>query len=77
MRRALAEAAESRRLSPERAAPGIACDVGDVVSMVVEPTSTAKAFAKACEQSKKTTAPGTGGKGRADAIDMPKTRARK
>jgi hypothetical protein len=41
---------------------------------VVEPTTTAKAFAKAREQSKVTTAPS---KGRPDATEPPDTRLRK
>jgi hypothetical protein len=40
--------------------------VGDTLAMVLEPTATAKALAKAREQSKVTTAPK---KGRPDAID--------
>jgi hypothetical protein len=47
--------------------------VGDVLSMVVEPTTTAKTLAKAREQSKVTTAPK---KGRADAMDPLAVRAR-
>lgn len=47
--------------------------VGDTVSMVVEPTMTAKALAKARELSKVTTAPR---KGRADAAEPPAVRTR-
>jgi hypothetical protein len=42
--------------------------VGDTLSLVVEPTATAKALAKAREQSKETTAPA---KGRPDAVELP------
>jgi hypothetical protein len=47
--------------------------VGDTLSLVVEPTTTAKALTKAREQSKVTTAPA---KGRADARELPKARTR-
>lgn len=43
--------------------------VGDTLKMVVEPTSNARAFEQAREQSKVTTAPKTA---RTDAIDPPK-----
>ncbi len=42
--------------------------VGDIVSVVVEPTTTRRAFERAREQSQQTTAPK---KGRPDAIDFP------
>jgi hypothetical protein len=42
--------------------------VGDTLSLVIEPTSSAKVLAKAREQSKMTTAPR---KGRADAVEPP------
>jgi hypothetical protein len=48
--------------------------VGDMLSMVVEPTTTLKALAKARKQSKVTTAPP---KNRADAIELPRARSRK
>jgi hypothetical protein len=48
--------------------------VGDMLSLVVEPTTTAKALTQARRQSKVTTAPA---KGRPDAIEPPKPRARK
>jgi hypothetical protein len=48
--------------------------VGDTLNMVVEPTTTSRALAKAREQSKVTTAPA---RGRADAIERPAKRARK
>jgi hypothetical protein len=48
--------------------------VGDLVSMQVEPTATAKALAKAREQSKVTTAPP---KGRRDATVMRRARVRR
>ena len=44
--------------------------VGDTLKMVVEPTSSARAFVQAREQSKLTTAPKTP---RTDAIDPPKS----
>jgi hypothetical protein len=47
-------------------------EVGDVLSFVVEPTTTAKALAKARQQCVVTTAPA---KGRADAIELPESRA--
>jgi hypothetical protein len=47
--------------------------VGDTLSMVVEPTATAKALAKARKQSKMTTAPK---RGRADAVEPPAVRRR-
>jgi hypothetical protein len=48
--------------------------VGDTLSVVVEPTTTRKALAKARKQSKVTTAPP---KSRADAIELPPARSRK
>jgi hypothetical protein len=48
--------------------------VGDTLSVVVEPTTTRKALAKARKQSKVTTAPPKSG---ADAIELPPTRSRK
>jgi hypothetical protein len=48
--------------------------VGDTLSLVVEPTTTRKALAKARKQSKVTTAPP---KNRADAIELPPARSRK
>jgi hypothetical protein len=48
--------------------------VGDALSLVVEPTSTARALAKARELSKCTTAPK---KGRADAVEPPAVRGRR
>jgi hypothetical protein len=46
--------------------------VGDTVSVVIEPTFTATALAKARELSKVTTAPK---KGRVDAVELPEPRA--
>ena len=48
--------------------------VGDMLELVVEPTTTIKAFEKAREQSKVTTAPA---KGRADAVPPPTRRSKK
>jgi hypothetical protein len=48
--------------------------VDDTLSMVVEPTATAKALAKAREQSKMTTAPK---RGRVDAVEPPAVRRRR
>ena len=48
--------------------------VGDVVSMIVEPTTSAKSLARARQQSKMTTAPA---KGRSDATEMPRARVRR
>jgi hypothetical protein len=48
--------------------------VGDTVSLVVEPTASANALAKAREQSKMTTAPR---RGRADAVEPPAVRGRR
>ena len=48
--------------------------VGDVVAMVVEPTSSARALAKARQQSVVTTSPG---KARRDAIEKPPARGRR
>ena len=48
--------------------------VGDTLSVVVEPTTTLKALAKARKLSKVTTAPP---KNRADAIELPAARSRK
>jgi hypothetical protein len=48
--------------------------VGDTLSVVIEPTATLKALAKARKQSKVTTAPR---KNRADAIEPPPARSRK
>jgi hypothetical protein len=47
--------------------------VGDTLELVVEPTATIKAFEKAREQSKVTTAPA---KGRSDAVPPPTRRSK-
>jgi Domain of unknown function (DUF1905) len=51
-----------------------AVEVGDTLSLVVEPTTTPKALAKARKQSEVTTAPT---KSRADAIELPPARSGK